>query len=120
MYKRQTVFIYFIWLAKILAAFRLEIEGSHLIIKSGGFKGINRKIPINEIERIDIGSQTNAIENLSGHPAIKDLVASRLVVALKSGEILKLDLALKVFDSNSLLKLLRQAEKLGVQINISA
>ncbi|MET2898554.1 hypothetical protein ABXV22_09565 [Vibrio rotiferianus] len=42
-----TVFIYFIWLAKILAAFRLEIEGSHLIIKSGGFKGINRKIPIN-------------------------------------------------------------------------
>ena len=115
-----TVFIYFIWLAKILAAFRLEIEGSHLIIKSGGFKGINRKIPINEIERIDIGSQTNAIENLSGHPAIKDLVASRLVVALKSGEILKLDLALKVFYSNSLLKLLRQAEKLGVQINISA
>ncbi|WP_159736826.1 hypothetical protein [Vibrio atypicus] len=115
-----TVFIYFIWSAKILSAFRLEIEGSHLIIKSGGFKGINRKIPINEIEGIYIGSQTNVIENLSGHPAIKDLVASRLVVALKSGEMLKLDLALKAFDSNSLLELLRQAEKLGVQTNISA
>ncbi|MBF4344513.1 hypothetical protein EAY39_27940, partial [Vibrio anguillarum] len=72
------------------------------------------------IKGIYIGSQTNAIENLSGHPAIKDLVASRLVVVLKSGEMLKLDLALKAFDSNSLLELLKQVEKLGVQTNISA
>lgn len=113
--------IYLKWLINSLLNYKLSFDNENIIIKGmSGWKNINEIIPVNTISRICIGDpneRTNKVYD--GYEPIKANLATRLSIIKINGDIIKLELACKVFKAESLYKFLGLLKSHNIETNVN-
>ena len=114
------LYLYLNWITKSLSSYRLAIRGEILLVKGiSGWKTLDKEVPINSIQKIYIGANASTVEKLSsGHNAVSEQVASRLVFFTREGKSFKLDFAAKAFDNKSLFDFLVTIKRNGIDTNV--